>query len=91
MVPPTAVRSSPDGIGWGYIDMAGNYVIQPQYETAEDFVNGFGIISKKEKDPKNKSMFISQRYKIDKSGKILEKLTAPKEPSKKATKKKGRR
>ncbi len=82
--------ATPDGIGWGYIDMAGNYVIQPLYETAEDFVNGFGIISKKEKDPKNKSMFISQRYKIDKSGKVLEKLTAPKEPAKK-TKKKGRK
>jgi hypothetical protein len=34
-------------------------------------------------------MMISQRYKIDKTGKVLEKLTAPKEPSKKTTKKKG--
>ncbi len=80
-----------DGEFWGYIDMSGNFVIQPLYESAEDFVNGFGIISKKEKDPKSKGMFISQRYKIDKTGKVLEKLTAPKEPSKKTSKKKGRR
>jgi hypothetical protein len=78
-----------DGTAWGYIDMTGSFVIQPLYETAEDFANGFGIISKKEKDPKNKAMMISQRYKIDKTGKVLEKLTAPKEPSKKTTKKKG--
>ena len=77
---------TPDGSTWGYIDMSGNFVIQPVYETAEDFVNGFGIISKKEPDPKNKSMFISQRYKIDRNGKILEKLTAPKENSKKTSK-----
>jgi len=80
-----------DGEFWGYIDMTGNFIIQPLYESAEDFVNGFGIISKKEKDPKNKAMFISQRYKIDKAGKVLEKLTAPKEPTKKTSKKKGRR
>ncbi|MBP6730814.1 MAG: WG repeat-containing protein [Chitinophagales bacterium] len=79
-----------DGENWGYIDMMGNFVIQPTYESAEDFVGGFGIISKKEKDPKNKSMTISQRYKIDRTGKIIEKLTAPKEP-KKSAKKKGRR
>lgn len=82
--------ATPDGIGWGYIDMTGNYVIEPLFESAEDFAGGFGIISKKEKDPKNKAMMISQRYKIDKTGKILEKLTAPKEP-KKTTKRKGRK
>lgn len=82
---------TPDGDLWGYIDMAGNYVIQPQFESAEDFTGGFAIISKKEKDPKNKGLFISQRYKIDKTGKILEKLTAPKDPSKKTTRKKGSR
>lgn len=79
-----------DKESWGYIDMTGNFVIQPSFESAEDFVGGFAIVSKKEKDPKNKSLTISQRYKIDKSGKILEKLTAPKEPSSKS-KKKGRR
>ncbi|HLP21965.1 MAG TPA: WG repeat-containing protein [Chitinophagales bacterium] len=80
-----------DGELWGYIDMAGTFVIQPAFESAEDFTGGFAIISKKEKDPKNKSMTISQRYKIDKTGKILEKLTAPKDLAKKATKKKGGR
>lgn len=80
-----------DKDNWGYIDMTGNFVIQPVYETAEDFQNGFAIVSKKEKDPKNKSLFISQRYRIDKTGKVIEKLTAPKEPAKKNTKKKGRR
>ncbi len=81
---------TPDGEKWGYIDMQGNFVIEPEYESAEDFVNGYGIISKKEKDPKNKAMTISQRYKIDKTGKIIEKLTAPK-PAKTPGKKKGRR
>ncbi|MCS6935787.1 MAG: WG repeat-containing protein [Chitinophagales bacterium] len=78
-----------DGANWGYIDMSGNFVIQPQYESAEDFVNGFAIVSKKEKDPKNKNFFISQRYKIDKSGKIIEKVTAPK-PTPVNKKKRGR-
>lgn len=76
---------------WGYVDMYGNFVIQPQYETAEDFENGFAIVSKKEKDPKNKSLTISQRYKIDKTGKIVEKLTAPREPKAKLAKRKSRR
>jgi hypothetical protein len=76
---------------WGYLDMNGTFVIEPQFETAEDFEGGFAIVSKKEKDPRNKGLFISQRYKIDKTGKIIEKLTAPKEPAKKSTKKKGRR
>lgn len=78
-----------DGITWGYIDMSGSFVIQPQFESAEDFVNGYGVISKKEKDPKNKNFFISQRYKIDKSGKILEKVTAPK-PTPTTKKKRGK-
>lgn len=76
-----------DGISWGYIDMAGNYVIEPKFETAEDFEAGFAVISKKEKDPANKSLTISQRYKIDRSGKTIEKLVAPKP----ATKQSGRR
>ncbi|MCW5907064.1 MAG: WG repeat-containing protein [Chitinophagales bacterium] len=67
-----------DGENWGYVDMSGNFVIQPIYESAEDFEGGFAVVSKKEKDPKNKSLFISQRYKIDRTGKVLEKLTAPK-------------
>jgi hypothetical protein len=80
-----------DGENWGYIDMTGTFVIEPKYETAEDFENGFAIISKKEKDPKNSALTISQRYKIDKTGKILEKLAAPKEPKAKIPKKKGRK
>lgn len=79
-----------DGNLWGYIDMTGNFVIQPLYESAEDFSNGFGIISKREKDPRNKGMYISQRYRIDKNGKVLEKLTAPK-TDKKKSKRKGKR
>lgn len=79
-----------DGENWGYIDMAGNFVIQPMYEIAEDFQGGFAIVSKREKDPKNKSLMLSQRYKIDKTGKQLEKLTAPKTATPKTTKKKRR-
>lgn len=71
-----------DGENWGYINMAGEFVIQPIYEAAEDFETGFAVVSKKEKDPKNKGLFIGQRYKIDKTGKVIEKLTAPKAPSK---------
>ncbi|MDB5284884.1 MAG: hypothetical protein JWO06_3959 [Bacteroidota bacterium] len=80
-----------DGENWGYIDRTGTFVIQPVYEAAEDFENGYGIVSKKEKDPLHKGLFISQRYKIDSSGKILEKLTAPKSTAKKTAKKKGRK
>lgn len=79
-----------DGDNWGYIDLAGNFVIDPQYDNAEDFENGFAVISKKEKDPKNKGLLISQRYKIDKTGKVIEKLTAPKS-AKTAKKRKGRK
>ncbi|MBS1612271.1 MAG: WG repeat-containing protein [Bacteroidetes bacterium] len=79
-----------DGDNWGYIDMAGNFTIQPVYEIAEDFEGGFAIVSKREKDPKNKSLMLSQRYKIDKTGKQLEKLTAPKAAPQKTTKKKRR-
>ncbi len=73
---------------WGYVDMTGTFVIEPVFEVAEDFENGFAIVSKKERDPKNKSLYISQRYKIDKTGKIVEKLTAPKGSSKKVVKRK---
>jgi hypothetical protein len=76
---------------WGFVDVYGNFVIQPQFETAEDFENGFAIVSRKEKDPKNKSLTISQRYKIDKTGKVIEKLMAPKETVIKSGKKKSRR
>lgn len=69
---------SQDGINWGYIDITGKFVIEAQYESAEPFVNGFAIVSKKEKDTKTKGLFISQRYKINKTGKVIEKLTAPK-------------
>lgn len=74
---------------WGYINMQGDFVIPPTFESAENFENGFAIVSKKEKDPKNKSLTISQRYRIDKSGKVIEKLTAPKADVQK--KKRGRR
>ena len=81
---------SKDGNSWGYINLSGIFVIEPVYEDAGDFENGFAIVSKKEKDLKHKGLFISQRYKIDKKGKIIEKLLAPKDPSKKGKKKKGR-
>lgn len=67
-----------DGENWGYINKEGVFVIQPQYESAEDFEAGYAIVSKKERDPKYKTLTISQRYKIDKTGKVIEKLTAPK-------------
>lgn len=71
-----------DGENWGYVDMKGEFVILPTYEVAEDFEGGFAVVSKKEKDPRNKSLFTAQRYKIDKTGKVIEKLTAPKAASK---------
>jgi len=82
---------SQDGSNWGYIDMNGKFVIEPQYESAEPFVDGFAIVTKKEKDPKTKGLFISQRYKINKAGKIIEKLTAPKPTTpKSSSKRRGR-
>lgn len=68
-----------DDVNWGYINMSGEMVIQPIYESAEDFIGGFAIVSKREKDPKIKDAFVSQRYKIDRSGKVIEKITAPKD------------
>jgi hypothetical protein len=80
---------SKDGDSWGYIDRSGSMVIPAIYESAEDFDAGFAIVSKKEKDLKHKGFFISQRYRIDKAGKVVEKLLAPKEKApKKASKKK---
>jgi hypothetical protein len=76
---------SQDGTNWGYIDMTGKFVIEAQFESAEPFLDGFAIVSKKEKDPKAKGLFISQRYKINKAGKIVEKLTAPKPVATKTT------
>jgi len=81
---------SKDGETWGYINFAGAFAIQPAYEDAGDFENGSAIVSKKEKDPKHKGLYLSQRYKIDKQGKVIEKLLAPKDTSKKTKKKRGR-
>ncbi len=66
---------------WGFIDHWGKWVIPAKYESAEDFENGFAIVTLKEKDKKNKSLFVSQRYKIDATGKVVEKLEAPKDAS----------
>lgn len=80
-----------DGDSWGYIDKTGAFVIPALYEDATDFDSGFAIVSKKEKDPKHKGLFISQRYKIDLAGAIVEKLTAPKPATKKTSgRKRGR-
>jgi hypothetical protein len=83
--------ASTDGETYGYVDHTGNFIILPMYESADDFEAGFAIVSKKEKDPKHKGLFISQRYKIDTKGKIIEKLTAPKEITPKTSRKKKRR
>jgi hypothetical protein len=34
------------GKGWGFIDMSNNILIQPQFESAESFKNGFAIVEK---------------------------------------------
>lgn len=86
----SACAVTQDGENWGYIDMTGNFIIEPKFESAEDFAGGFAIVSKKEKDPKVKGLMISQRYKIDKTGKQLEKLTAPKTSTGKSGKRKKR-
>jgi hypothetical protein len=65
--------------------MTGKFVIEAQFVSAEPFLDGFAIVSKKEKDPKTKGLFISQRYKINKAGKIIEKLTAQKTVATKTT------
>ena len=81
---------SKDGDKWGYIDFSGTMVLPAVYEDAGDFDKGFAIVAKKEKDLKHKGLFISQRYKIDKTGKVIEKLLAPKDASKKGKKKRGK-
>jgi hypothetical protein len=65
-------------------------VLPAIYEDAGDFDKGVAIVSKKEKDLKHKGLFISQRYKVDKTGKVIEKLLAPKDTSKKGKKKRGK-
>jgi hypothetical protein len=80
-----------DGVSWGYVDMRGELVIPTIYESAEDFNGGFAIISKKEKDTKMRDAFISQRYKIDKAGKVIEKITAPKVTTAKSSTRKAKK
>jgi WG containing repeat len=77
-----------DGDTWGYIDRSGTFAIPAGYSEANDFENGVAIVSKKEKDPKHKDLIINQRYKIDTTGKVIEKLTAPRESAKKGGQKK---
>jgi len=62
---------------WGYINVTGNWVILPTYSEAGDFENGFAVVAIRERDKKNKNIFVFQRFKIDVNGKVVEKLTAP--------------
>ena len=62
---------------WGYINVTGNWVILPTYSEAGDFENGFAVVAIRERDKKNKNIFVFQRFKIDVTGKVVEKLTAP--------------
>jgi hypothetical protein len=62
---------------WGYINNSGNWAILPSYAETGDFDKGFAVVAIRERDKKNKNIFVYQRYKIDISGKVIEKLTAP--------------
>jgi len=73
---------------WGYINNAGNWTILPAYSEAGDFENGFAVVAIRERDKKNKNIFVFQRFKIDISGKVVEKLTAPAVPKTNRKKKK---
>lgn len=62
---------------WGYINHNFKWAILPAYAEAENFNNNFATVAKKEAVKGKKNIFIYQRYKIDISGKIVEKLLAP--------------
>jgi hypothetical protein len=62
---------------WGYINTEGNWAILPTYSEAGDFDKGFAVVAIRERDKKNKNIFVYQRFKIDVSGKVIEKLSAP--------------
>ncbi|HRN95783.1 MAG TPA: WG repeat-containing protein, partial [Chitinophagales bacterium] len=64
---------------WGYINHNFNWAILPAYAEADDFENGFATVAKRERTKKN--IYEYQRYKIDSTGKIIEKLLA--KPTKK--------
>ncbi len=72
---------------WGYISPSGNWAIPPAYAEAGDFANGFAVVATRERDKKNRNLFVYQRFKIDISGKVIEKMLAP-VPAKNARKKK---
>jgi outer membrane protein assembly factor BamD (BamD/ComL family) len=61
---------------WGYINHNFNWVILPTYAEAGDFEKGFAIVATRERDKTKKNIFVYQRFKIDSSGKIVEKLLA---------------
>ena len=70
---------------WGYIDRTGIYAIPAGYSEADDFDGGFAIVTKKEKDPKHKDLFINVRYKkLIKPARLLKSWQHPSNPIKKA-------
>ena len=66
-----------DGTTWGYISLGSEWIIPAVYSFAEDFQNGKAIVSKQETDIKNKKLKITQRYEIDRKGKVLRKISLP--------------
>jgi hypothetical protein len=70
---------------WGYIDHQFKWVIAPMYAEAGDFEKGFAIVATRDRDKTKKNLFVYQRFKIDSSGKVIEKLlgSAPDKSNKK--------
>ncbi|MDW8272877.1 MAG: WG repeat-containing protein [Chitinophagales bacterium] len=65
---------------WGYINHQFEWVIAPMYAEAGDFEKGFAVTATRERDKAKKNIFVYQRYKIDSSGRIIEKLVAAPPP-----------
>lgn len=61
---------------WGYISHEFKWVIAPTFAEAGDFENGFAIVATRERDKTKKNIFVYQRFKIDSTGKVIEKLVA---------------
>ncbi len=61
---------------WGYINHSFNWVIAPSYAEANDFEKGYAVVAVRERVKGKKGIFVYQRFKIDSTGRVAEKLVA---------------
>jgi len=63
---------------WGYLDTQGNWLVKPQFDSAEPFSGGFALVRPHESDGSSKSP--NNLSYIDKTGKLFEKRFHSGEP-----------